>query len=662
MRARRFGIVLFALALGADGRAACVERRFAANVPSEAVYNLNRYDVGYSGVAADFNGDGWPDIIAATANLQGTDTILFGSPGGRFFAHRTKVSSVGPTISVAADLNGDGALDLVLASHEGAEGNRIAVVLGRGDGTFGPERILHNDLAPMMSSVAVADVDGDGRPDVIVAGTDFRGNGYLLTYKGGGDGDFFRSSFLAVPSMFSLVVGDFNGDGKPDVAGVSQENMLVFVGRGDGTFASSQTIAFPKDQPAFTLVAADFDGDGRLDLVLTTYDLPAGKTGELRLLHGRGDGTFDVGTAMLLNTLPDRLTAADLDGDGRVDLVEDFESSGAILMNLGGTFAAPQGESAGGRYAIDVDGDGFPDLVGFSRSGTINVSINGCGHGTFIRSSADAVVTGGSVTLTTYGVFGRVIPPVTFRDGNSIFSNGSSQVTTTLTTPGRHSITATTADGAVTAPLIITVQDRPPTATISTARGQTIYAENVLIQGTVLTPGGQPVPLGDVDILEGTKVVTTTTVVAGKYEAAITPSVGHHDYSARFNGAGSWPASEVTSSLAHDVAPSPTSITSSVYLRHYCTQSFWEIAVTVAAPFSLPAGTVHLTVPGLGIDETLPLMSGSVVHYSTHKVIPGTYTVTATYAGDGNDLPSRADATLAFPDCGFSVRRRPSRR
>src|SRR5207245_2738785 len=192
--------------------------------------------------AGDFNGDGGPDLAVANSGSSNV-SVLLGNGDGTFQAARTFAAGTTPASVAVGDVNGDGRPDLAVANSGSIYGayNNVLVLLGNGDGTFQAARTFAAGGGPL--SVAVGDVNGDGRPDLAVANYSSNTVSVLL---GNGDGTFQAAQTFAAGSRpSSVAVGDVNGDGRPDlaVANYSSNNASVLLGNGGGTYEAAQTVA-----------------------------------------------------------------------------------------------------------------------------------------------------------------------------------------------------------------------------------------------------------------------------------------------------------------------------------------------------------------------------------------------------------------------------------
>jgi hypothetical protein len=333
----------------------------------------------------DLNGDGKPDVV--TANQQ-SFSILLGNGDGTF---QTPVTLAVAADSVAlADFTGNGKLDLVTSFPVAGGGTTLSVFLGNGNGTFQNPTITN--VGETCTGPFIGDLNGDGRPDVVVT-CDQSGVVVLL---GNGDGTFGTpGNFTAGGYTESAVIADFNGDGKADLATANSQNISILLGKGDGTFIGA--VGAVPTLSGQSMITADFNRDGKADLAVGTAVNGAGLVVEL----GNGNGTFtqsfvgDIGVV-------DLLAAADFNQDGKLDIVAGASTGLSVFLGNGdGTFQPPI-SVVSEKYTFfiaiaDFNLDGKPDLVVVNQDGTILYIGNGDGTfqtGLVISSEQVSVVAG----------------------------------------------------------------------------------------------------------------------------------------------------------------------------------------------------------------------------------------------------------------------------
>ncbi len=228
---------------------------------------------------ADINRDGRPDLIALNDNDE-TVSVLIGKGDGTFRTPVTSSVTSGPAFTpidvTTGDMNGDGKLDLVISGN-GPNGSYVSVMLGNGNGTF---------QSPVLAS-----------------------SGYQgpWSYANG------------------VAVGDLNGDGKKDVVVATAQGATVMLGNGDGTLQTAVNVTMPSRSYCYADMVAldDLNHDGKLDIVLTFAASEGGGTSDastVAVFLGNGDGTFKPGVGYTTQAWPSSIAIADLNGDGAMDL------------------------------------------------------------------------------------------------------------------------------------------------------------------------------------------------------------------------------------------------------------------------------------------------------------------------------------------------------
>lgn len=308
-------------------------------------------------ISADLNRDGKADIVSTAYNHAGID-VLLGNGSGAFVSSQRIPTGAGPYHLAVADVDGNGWPDLAVSNNSG---NTVSILLGSGGGTFSTAVNLMN-TSPL--SAHFIDMDADGKLDLAVLA-----NGRLRLWAGTGQGTFSFENEINVDSGAALsTAADVDGDGRSDL--IVQANsgafLSVFRNNGDGTFRQTRTN--PLTSAATSCASADFNEDGKLDLVAAEY-----AAGLVSVLPGRGDGTFDPPRSIASRAGSRILALGDLNCDGHVDVAVSHLGTAQVGVLLGrgdGSFdsntltvAAPGATSALGVAIGDLDGDGRPDLM-----------------------------------------------------------------------------------------------------------------------------------------------------------------------------------------------------------------------------------------------------------------------------------------------------------
>jgi FG-GAP-like repeat/Abnormal spindle-like microcephaly-assoc'd, ASPM-SPD-2-Hydin len=349
----------------------------------------------------DFNNDGRPDLAIlsqcgdAACLTNGLVTILLGKGDGTFTFAPTVGTGFWATAMAVGDFNGDGNLDIAVASGNTITPATLSIFLGNGDGTFTVGATLTGTSGD-SNFIAVGDFNGDGALDLAVdrdcfSPTGCNGNPSILL--GNGDGTFRYASSAPGPGVVTMSVGDVNRDGKLDLVIDAGTGIFILLANGDGTFSAGASL----DQGLNDRVAAlgDFNGDGKLDMAdFVRCTATPCVSGEASILLGNGDGTFTNTSTVATGPFTWFGLVGEFNGDGKLDLVgvsgctELSCNNGEATFELGngdGTFnrvsafpAGPDITTTQGAVMADFNGDGRLDVATLSACGDGNCnSANG---------------------------------------------------------------------------------------------------------------------------------------------------------------------------------------------------------------------------------------------------------------------------------------------
>jgi len=300
-------------------------------------------------IAADFNNDGFTDLAQVNTGIEppfgSSVSIMLGKSGGGVLPGKViALGKNGPTALAAADLNNDGHLDLAVTTFGDISQNSpsLVILLGNGDGTFGaPKQFVPGPGNP--KSIAIADFNRDGKLDAVIA-QDPRGFGVggVSLLLGNGLGGFGTQKLIAtvgIGQLSTIVAGDFNRDGKNDIAYLSATDLsrvILQLGNGNGTFQTPKVVtAAGFDTPFSTFGIGDFNNDGILDFAVE-------QSGVIQMLLGNGDGNFTFTGTFPENTgssfsFVSSLVLADFNGDGVLDVgvPDGFAETVSLLLGNG---------------------------------------------------------------------------------------------------------------------------------------------------------------------------------------------------------------------------------------------------------------------------------------------------------------------------------------
>jgi VCBS repeat protein/FG-GAP repeat protein len=467
--------------------------------------NPSVYNVGVFGISG--SGTLGLNLVDDGTIRDGSNQNL-GASTTSFAPQKTYAAGSYPRSVATADVNGDGFPDIVAA-----DGNGLAIVLlGNGNGTFQAARTFACGTGSY--SVAVADFNGDSKPDLVVSNS---GSANFSLLLGNGNGTFQPQATFAVGQIpDSITVADVNGDGKMDVvtANYTASTVSVLLGNGDGTFQGQKT--FATSGLPFAVGAADVNGDGKIDIMTANR----GGGGSVGVALGNGDGTFKAQTTLSAPFNPSSVTAADVDSDGKQDLVVAADTAGgkgsaAVFYGNGdGTFSAPRTFATGGYpqtvVVADVNGDGLKDVVSANFfDGSASVLLNN-GTGTF----------GGQMTFAA-GHFSCAVAVADFN------ADGRPDIVTANQGSGSVSVLLGNSSGDFTGqayninspgPLAVTLTGTPPASVVRGTKAnftQTVTVTNLgadtinqtVVEGLYLTSVGGVFDAGSVQLQSASRVL-----------------------------------------------------------------------------------------------------------------------------------------------------------
>lgn len=361
--------------------------------------------------SADLNGDGKQDIVTA-------GSIFLGNGDGTFQTSVNPGNFVPDSTAdfvAAADFNGDGKTDLAVVNTLCTPGTicnpgSVSIFLGTGDfsnATPGPyQPRVDYAVGVMPNMLTIGDFNGDSKIDLAVANGSGLSSSSISVLPGKGDGTFQQQIQTGVQGTNWIANGDFNGDGKLDVAVVTSGNVAIMLGNGDGTFHQGSSYTLYTADGVGTITAGDFNHDGKLDLAVTHLQ-QASNQGMVAVFLGVGDGTFQAPVDYLSSSVASAVVqSTDINGDGNLDLL--ICAYGApypftvLAGNGDGTFRSPVAYfvPAGGANPFtinDFNQDGVPDVASIGSNGNVGVLLST----PFISVSPAALNFGGQGVGTT---------------------------------------------------------------------------------------------------------------------------------------------------------------------------------------------------------------------------------------------------------------------
>ncbi|MCW1885485.1 FG-GAP-like repeat-containing protein [Luteolibacter flavescens] len=388
---------------------------------------------------ARVNGDAHPDIIVGNLG-DATISVLLGDGNGGFLPQQVTDLGLRAVSMEIVDFNQDGKADIIATGYlNHAMEGLVTTLTGNGDGTFTQRNTFDASARTrytMTRSLSVADLNGDSRPDFVVSAPN--GGRTVISFLNQGNGTFARHREMQMPGPTGrTALGDFNGDGKTDLAVLlvadesgnlpAGQNVGVVMGNGDGTFGSifnNGTVygvngvaiygAGPANDtfvPAHaSLLATNMDGDGRADLVFWA-DSSVVLESYAVILRGQADGSFTFGTRKPLNRGGFQLNTGDLDGDGAQDIVSSLGNS--ITEMLLTHVVPPQFTSAPSvslrvhsplTHSITASGTPAPVIT---MTGNLPQGVNFNPQGALIGNPASGTAGTYPLTFTARNEFGQ---------------------------------------------------------------------------------------------------------------------------------------------------------------------------------------------------------------------------------------------------------------
>jgi hypothetical protein len=321
--------------------------------------SATNFAVGYDPrwiAAADLNQDGKLDIV--TANWGSSSVSILQGVGSGAFTNRTDYPGVSHARGLAVGhFNWDPHLDVVVLGGGTSGPYSCSALLGDGAGGFAVTSTTNNFPSPVVAS---GDFNGDGKPDLATLG--------VSVAFGRGDASFGPVTNYSVAYVtYDLAAGDLNGDGKLDLvtSDYSGSSVSVLSNKGNGTFSAPARYPGQGSEYHYSVALADFNGDGKLDVATVNY-----YAGSVSVFPSLGNGLLGQATNHSVGFGPNSLAAGDFNHDGRKDLVVRGSSSITVLLGNGDgsftpgiTIASPFGSAPRSMAVGDFNGDGKADLA-----------------------------------------------------------------------------------------------------------------------------------------------------------------------------------------------------------------------------------------------------------------------------------------------------------
>jgi hypothetical protein len=512
-----------------------------------------------------------------------------------------------PTWAIAAaDVNGDGRADLI--SGNGSSG--LALSLSQPGHQLTTPVDLSTGTSGNVLDLETADLNADGFVDIISANGD---NGTFTVLLGHGDATFTTLPYVATGAQTRAVhAADIDADGKLDLVMFSGQNMLVYRGAGDGTFEwlSSTPLTIPT-----ALAIADFDGNGKLDVATGSYSPSA-----VVILFGIGNGTFTAQSAIPVDAFPSAFVAADLNGDAHPDLVvagEDAHTISVLLNNGGGGFAAPVTYAVAGNPSDLAVGN-------FTNHGGNDIAVVSGNHGEVVIFRPAANGTLFSPSVISVGTPWRMDAADLDADGlpDIAVTVGQNKIGGRYNVCGKAYITA-----APNQPLVSVGQPTSVNITLQRAGSSTAP-----FFGKLKVREGATVLYQQTRTWESTPTIGITTPVLA----------GEHLYTIEYSDDPNTDPLSTTCTQRVTTETTSTVGSLSTTTAEYGQEVTAHVTVT-SSTGDTPGGTVYVLVSNGGTQKTIAAPQGDAVFTAPS---PGAHDVTFYYFGDATHPPSEQTLQL----------------
>jgi hypothetical protein len=620
------------------------------------------YPVGafpYAVAVADLNGDKIPDL-AVTNRPNGTVSILLGKGDGTFRPAQSFNANISPYYVAVGDFNGDGIPDLAVTNFAGG-GSGVSVLLGKGDGSFGPPVSFPVSILGQPTGLATADLNHDGKLDLVVA---FTGrNAPLAVLLGNGDGSFQSSVPYGIGDANSVAVADLNGDGNPDIAVADPSNasVAVYLGNGSGGFPVTSSYSLGTGSYPNDVAIGDVNGDKVPDLVAIDENKK-----QLAVLLGNGNGTFQSSAVYspVGGRSPTVVVLGDFNKDGKLDAATadiDQNTVNVLLGNGDGSFQTgqpyPVGDYPLGLAVGDFNGDGYPDLatVNFD-SYDVSVLLNAADWGSPTKTM---------LTAPSPSPFGEVVTFMATVTANGatpagdveFLIDGSSNGKVTLS----NGVASTTAGGLSAGPHTIVANYIPtPSSNFQPSSDMLTQTVNPAATSTMLSTSGSPSLAGDpvsftATVLNMDSSLPPTGVVSFTIQGLETDTVplglvngsAMASISFTFSAAGQYNITAHYTDPEHNFLDSIDGPTIEMVNSQF-------LPTTTMVDSSFPNGSVYgqsVLLTAAVLSGALPVTSGTVTFLERSTILPGGDQVPL----DGSGHALLTIATLTAADSPHSI-------